>query len=178
MEVLWTDSGKFTKNGINVLDHKALIKEWYPSIFLAGPSSRDAETKSWRPRALKLLEEKGFDGRVWVPEWHNKEEYSDPKWKKLAKKFDYLEQVNWEKAGLMSSTVILFWVPRDLEKMPAFVTNTEFGRYVSIRGDDCVYGRPDSAPKNEYLDWLYKDLTGQKPLNSLEKTIDAALAMF
>ena len=36
------------------------------SIFLAGPTPRDAETKSWRPETIKLLT--GFDGTIFVPE--------------------------------------------------------------------------------------------------------------
>ena len=42
------------------------------SIFLAGPTPRSKEVKSWRPEAIRLLKEKGFDGVVFVPEFENK----------------------------------------------------------------------------------------------------------
>lgn len=39
------------------------------SIFLAGPTPRNKdEVESWRPDALKILEDKGFDGVVFIPE--------------------------------------------------------------------------------------------------------------
>jgi hypothetical protein len=136
-----------------------------PSVFLAGPTPRKIETPSWRPEALKIFKDKGFKGTIWVPEWQN--------WS-VGKDFNYLKQVLWEKRGLTTSTVIMFWVPRDLDTMPAFTTNVEFGRYVGMR--PCVYGRPDHSPKNDYLDWMYNDLTGRKPCRTLDETIATTIS--
>jgi hypothetical protein len=38
------------------------------SIFLAGPTPRRPEVASWRPDALRILQEAGYDGVVFVPE--------------------------------------------------------------------------------------------------------------
>lgn len=99
-----------------------------PSLFLAGPTPRDPIVPSWRREALAVLENLGFSGTVLVPERHN--------WETA---FEYLDQVEWEYAGLEQVTVIVFWIPRDLTLLPGFTTNVEFGRYVGTR--PCVYGQ-------------------------------------
>lgn len=38
------------------------------SVFLAGPTPRTSAARSWRPAAMDLLEEQGFQGSVFVPE--------------------------------------------------------------------------------------------------------------
>jgi len=116
-------------------------KAWQYAIFLAGPTPRDAETPSWRPDALALLEEMGYDGVVFVPEEASGE------WKG-----SYTDQTEWEQMGLEMADRIVFWVPRDLRTMPAFTTNVEFGRYVT--SGKAVLGHPEGAPKTRYLDWL------------------------
>jgi hypothetical protein len=133
-----------------------------PSIFLAGPTPRTAQVVSWRIAALQIVQQAGFPGAVLVPERHD--------W---AASFDYIDQVEWEFACLEAATVIVFWIPREPAALPGFTTNVEFGRYVG--SGRCVYGRPDSAPKNRYLDWLYHKLTGESPCSTLEATLRAAL---
>lgn len=126
------------------MSDEKLPTQFGKSIFLAGPTPRDDKTKSWRKQAIELLKVNLYDGVVYVPERKD--------WKV---KFDYLDQVEWELTALNSVTDIVFWVPRDLETMPAFTTNVEFGMFV----DDTVklwYGRPDDSPKNRYLDFLYE----------------------
>lgn len=109
------------------------------SIFLAGPTPRDATTPSWRPRALEILEDElKFEGTVFVPEsekWETKEEY--------------LSQVEWEWEAMNSATIVVFWVPRNLIDMPAFTTNVEFG--LMAHSNKAVLGYPPHAPKTGYL---------------------------
>jgi hypothetical protein len=135
-----------------------------PSIFLAGPTSRD-DTPSWRPGAVNLLREAAFDGTVFVPERSNGLSH-----------VEYLAQVEWEWTHLHAATVILFWVPRRLDVWPALTTNVEFGRYVSVVPDKCVYGRPPESEKNRYLDWLYQKLTGRPPESTLQATVNLSVA--
>jgi hypothetical protein len=134
----------------------------HPSIFLAGPTPRAPEVLSWRPEAIALLDSLGYCGTVLVPErrggWH---------------RGDYLDQVEWEFAGLEGCSVIVFWVPRDVTTLPGFTTNVEFGRYVG--SGRCVYGRPERAPHTRYLDWLFMKLTKKQPENSLLGTLEAAV---
>jgi 8-oxo-dGTP pyrophosphatase MutT (NUDIX family) len=93
---------------------------------------------SWRPEALKLLEEAGFDGHVFVPESRDGAVFTD-----------YDHQVTWENDALNRADVIVFWVPRDLATMPAFTTNVEFGMW--CKSGKVVFGAPPEAPKNRYL---------------------------
>ena len=114
-----------------------------PSIFLCGPTPRSKNVPSWRPDALTILEALNYQGQVCVPER-----------KFSGAKVDYLDQVEWEHYGLENCQRLVFWVPRNMETMPALTTNVEFGRYVA-KGN-VFYGRPDDAVSIRYLDWLYK----------------------
>jgi hypothetical protein len=134
----------------------------HPSIFLAGPTPRSPDVSSWRPAALDLLRGLEFAGAVLVPERRD--------W---TVGFDYLDQVDWEFAGLEGCSVIAFWLPRQLPDLAGFTTNVEFGRYVGT--GRCVYGRPDGAPHTRYLDWLYTRLTGKQPETTLSATLKAAV---
>ena len=123
------------------------------SIFLAGPTPRDPGTKSWRPEALVLLQELGFDGHVFVPEDRNGGFHGD-----------YTHQVQWETDALNMADVIVFWVPREMGTMPALTTNIEWGKWAD--SGKAILGAPDWAVSMRYLKWqaneykvpLYVDL--------------------
>ncbi len=132
------------------------------SIFLAGPTPRDEATKSWRPEALELLKQLGFDGHVYVPEQAD--------W---AKHDHYDNQVTWEWEALSISTVAVFWVPRDLKVMPAFTTNVEFG--LMIASGKCLLGYPEDAPKMRYLGHL-AERYGTRIYHTLPDILKAAIA--
>ena len=126
---------------VNYSDQEVILAR--KSIFLAGPTPRDEAVHSWRPYAIKLLREMGFDGVVYVPEYSTGEVLHN-----------YDSQIAWEWKALDNAGAILFWVPRNLETMPAYTTNVEFGYWV--RDDRAFYGRPSSAVLVRYLDSLYK----------------------
>ena len=131
-------------------------------MFLAGPTPRSNDVASWRPEALNLLRSRGFSGVVFVPENDDG-----------AVMTSYMEQVEWERTALAAADVILFWVPRQLETMPAFTTNVEFGTWAS--SGKCVLGFPTEAPKCRYLAWLAE--RSRIPVcHELSATIDVALA--
>lgn len=145
---------------INYSDQEVIKNK--KSIFLAGPTPRNKNVISWRREACNLLLKNGFDGVVYVPEFSDNSE-----------KEDYTDQAMWEREALISSSVILFWIPRDLKDLPAFTTNVEFGYY--IHTGKIIYGRPDNAPKTKYLDWLYELDYGCKPCNNLEDLIKKSI---
>lgn len=134
------------------------------SIFLAGPTPRDEKTKSWRTTACERLNELGFDGVVYVPEYST--------WKPKA---DYGDQAMWEREALTESTVIMFWIPRSLPDMCAFTTNVEFGYW--LHSGKVIYGRPDNAAKIKYLDWLYKMDYNKVPINNLEELLKESIIL-
>ena len=130
------------------------------SIFLAGPTPRDKENiVSWRKRACNYLEEKGFDGVVYVPECSDWEA-----------KFDYLDQVSWEREALENASIIAFWIPRKIPELPGFTTNVEFGYW--LHKGNVLYGRPSYSKKTKYLDWLYELDYGIKPYDNIELLLD------
>lgn len=134
-----------------------------PTIFLAGPTPRDDVTRSWRPEALRILEKYKFEGNVFIPE---NRVYTDG--------YDYDKQVNWEWRALETSTAILFWVPRELQCMPAMTTNVEFGHYVKdVR---VVLGYPKDAPHMKYLHAL-ADRYSVPIFYDLEKAVIEAINM-
>jgi hypothetical protein len=142
--------------------HLIYARENPTSIFLAGPTPRDIETKSWRGEAFKWLAEIGYDGAVIIPEERSGE----------CKEWDYDDQVFWEWKSLQIATCILFWVPRELTTMPAFTTNVEFGMWV--KSGKVVYGRPSTAPKINYLDMLARQ-QGLSVHDNLYQTCFAAV---
>lgn len=112
------------------------------SIFLAGPTPRVAEVASWRPQALALLaDDFHFEGTVFVPETEDGQPHDE-----------YDHQIHWEWEGLNQATVVVFWVPRELETLPAFTTNVEFGLLAA--SGKLVLGFPRGAPKMRYLEAL------------------------
>ena len=145
---------------INYSDEKIIKNQ--KSIFLAGPTPREENSISWRKEACEILRKKNFDGVIYVPEYST--------WKP---KENYIDQAMWEREALESSTVIVFWIPRKLPEMPGFTTNVEFGYWLSSK--KVLYGRPDSACKVKYLDWLYELDYKKKPENHLEILLQNAI---
>jgi len=131
------------------------------SIFLAGPSPRNADDYNWRPEALGILSILRFRGTVYVPLPR------DGNW--LA---DYEAQVDWELRFLHMSMVIAFWIPRELTTLPGFTTNVEFGMFVA--SGKIVLGYPAAAPKMRYLAHLAR-LYNVPVHNDLTVTLAQAL---
>lgn len=141
------------------------------SIFLAGPTPRNKNVKSWRKDAYKLLEDKNFEGIVYSPEPINVESYKN-----------YDAQMNWEQDALDKSDIILFYIPRDISldennklKMPAFTTNIEFGLYA--KSGKCVVAIPEDKIKVSSNQYIQKCCAKFNiPFKySLEEIIDEAL---
>ena len=145
-----------------VYAHEAPPEVICASIFLAGPTPRDADVASWRTDALALLAERGFTGVVFVPEPR------DGAWVR-----DYDGQVAWEEAHLHMADVVLFWLPRELTRMPGLTTNDEWGTHK--HSGKVVFGAPPGAAKVRYQQY-YAEKLHIPTADSLAGTIDAALA--
>ena len=144
--------------------HTTLDLPWKSGIFLAGPSPRGKEDHNWRPEALELLNRLEYSHPVYVPlprtgEWSST---------------DYTSQINWELRYLRQARVIAFWIPRDLEHLPGFTTNVEFGMY--LNSGKIVLGYPDGAAKMSYLHYVAR-LNDVPIFDTLERTIQGAFTM-
>ncbi|MBI2265370.1 MAG: NUDIX hydrolase [Armatimonadetes bacterium] len=138
----------------------AYAKEEFPtqfarSLFLAGPTPRSADVQSWRPEALRILINLGYDGVVFVPE------------SSTGYKASYADQVDWEHKALEMSDCILFWIPRNLQVFPGLTTNVEFGLWA--HSGKIVLGAPPEAPKMDYL----RSLAGKLGIPQAENLEDA-----
>jgi calcineurin-like phosphoesterase family protein len=140
------------------------------SIFLAGPTVRVnnreealSNLNSWRHEAIKILKQNDFNGTVYIPEFKDNVVPED---------FTYSRQVSWEQKALDACKVVLFWIPRDKDKLPGFATNVEFGMF--FRSGKIAVGSPENCFKNRYLE----ELCSQNNIKwnyTLSETIDNAL---
>lgn len=147
--------------------HEEPPKSYSKSIFLAGPTPRTKEVKSWRLEALRILEEKGYDGVVFVPEDR------DGDFDRFDANYDYERTPTWEHRMMDMADIILFWVPRDLTTLPALTTNVEFGLQAHL--GKIIFGAPVEAPKNKYLQFVAKKFDLYPGYYTLEGTINSAL---
>jgi len=139
------------------------------SVFLAGPTLRDnVFENSWRSEACRILEELGFTGTIYVPEFSKPRHFSDA---------DLDAQVEWEWSCLGVAGIIVFWVPRELNLLPGFTTNVEFGRYITKKPEQVILGYPEEAKKMEYLKQLYIKETNREPTNCLKETLKQSLLL-
>lgn len=138
------------------------------SVFLAGPTPRSKDVLSWRPEAVELFKKYTDNLTLFIPEpnW-----YSGITFEEVC--LDMAEVIEWEHKALSIADIILMWVPRELDTMPAFTTNVEFG--LNVKSGLLFYGRPDSAPKNYYLDYCYEKFTGRKFSNTLDHLINTVI---
>ncbi len=152
---------------INTSDNEVRFSK--NSIFLAGPTQRDSTFEtSWRKEAIEILKQLDFNGVVYVPEFLEDVSFTD----------DFLKnQINWEWQALDNAGIIVFWIPREKEKLPGFATNVEFGRYVTLKPDKVVLGYPETACEIEYLKLLYKKEANKDPKHTLIETLISAVDM-
>ncbi|MBI4160466.1 MAG: NUDIX domain-containing protein [Candidatus Yanofskybacteria bacterium] len=142
------------------------------SIFLAGPTPRSPEVRSWRPEALEILGRLNYDGVVFIPENRNND-YAE---------FDKDLYPPWEHRTMGMSDLIIFWVPRDLallsdgmSKMPALTTNIEYG--LSAHWGKSLFG-PPKGQKNDYLKFVAEKSEYNIPqFDTLEEMLDRAVKL-
>ncbi len=131
------------------------IEENKKSIVLCGPTPRNNNVISWRVEAIEILKNTKFEGIVYIPE---------------GKKFNtYAEQVEWELQAYKNSDVIVFWIPRQFPDMMGLTTNVEFGYW--LKSGKCIYGRPNTAERIRYLDYMYEKEYGKKPIDNLKELL-------
>lgn len=127
------------------------------AIFLAGPSPRSKDVKSWRPGAIEILQRSNYDGVVYIPEPRPDTE-EDP----------HFDAIGWEDNYLNMSDIIMFWIPRDMATLPGLTTNVEWGRWES--SGKVVLGTPPDAPHVRYVRY-YAERHRVRIADTLEQTV-------
>ena len=133
------------------------------SIFMAGPTPRSPDVKSWRPDAIALFFNCGYDGTLLIPEGDCFEA-----------KVNYDDQVGWEEEGLKKASCIMFWIPREMKTMPALTTNDEWGTWKN--SGKVVLGVPFDAEKCRYQIY-YANKLGIPFANTLDHAVKNAIKM-
>ena len=141
-------------------------QSWEKAIFLTGPTPVTNDVASWRKEALQLLQQKGYDGVVFVPE--NRPDTQG----NVLHEIDYAHLVEWEERCLHLADAIVVWVPRDRETLPGLTTNDEWGVWKD--SGKVVFGAPEHAWKTRYLRY-YADKLGVPSSTTLAGTITRAL---
>jgi diadenosine tetraphosphate (Ap4A) HIT family hydrolase len=135
---------------------------FYKSVFLAGPTPRSMDVKSWRPEAIYILMALGYDGVIFVPEPR------DGKWG------EYDHQTDWEKRCRNLARIILYWIPRDMATMPGLTTNNEWGN--DNDSGKAVLGTPPEAKSVRYQHKEAREY-GVPLADTLEQTVRNALEL-
>ena len=158
---MWDDPNVYHYQDVGLIDLQQ------PSVFLAGPSSRDDVLSfKWRSYATHYLRKHGFTGGIVVPEprnddWSFKETFPTT-------------IVQWESSRLLKVNIAMFWVPRHQTQLPGRVTNMELGflagmAYVSPNlRKRLVWGYPLDAWKVKSEEHWVKDIAGFEPFHDLE----------
>lgn len=121
----------------NSIEVNSIKNKW--KVFLAGPIQGAPEWQFEMPE---------YDNVVW---------FSPRRPSTLDKStFNYNEQVEWETKALLSSNVVLFWIPKQLETVEgrsyAQTTRYELGEYIA-RGKKVIIGVYDEFPGRRYLEY-------------------------
>ena len=120
------------------------------SIFLAGPTPRSKHVKSWRPEFIEKLKNVNYNGVVLIPEMRNPDN-----WKK-ERNFAYDKQIKWEEEAMQKADIIVFWIPRKMDTMPALTTNIEFGYWYAKDPSKLIVGIPKDAENCDYIRYKAK----------------------
>ena len=98
------------------------------SIFLAGPTSRDAVPDyMWRKDAVHFLRVNGFTGLIFIPEPRGDSYLAE------RSEFDFTDSqviYKWEHRGLKQATHRVFWIPRNKQQLLGLTTNREIGQWL------------------------------------------------
>ncbi|GAA2490276.1 nucleoside 2-deoxyribosyltransferase domain-containing protein [Streptomyces gobitricini] len=114
---------------------------WDASVYLCGPTPTDPAERSWRPAAVDALRA-AWDGpgrlAVFLPEPATGGSYPV-----------YEDQIAWEEEAMRRSDVVLFWIPREMNRLPGLVSNIKWGAWYD--SGRAVLGTPPRAERMAYL---------------------------
>ncbi|MEU2433695.1 nucleoside 2-deoxyribosyltransferase domain-containing protein [Streptomyces sp. NPDC007861] len=133
---------------------------WAAAVYLCGPTPTDPAVPSWRPDAVTALRT-AWHGMglltVFLPEPAPGSAYPA-----------YPDQIAWEEEAMRRSDVVLFWIPRDMTRLPGLVSNIKWGAWCD--SGRAVLGAPPQAERMAYL-LHFADALGVP----VERTVPAAV---
>jgi Nucleoside 2-deoxyribosyltransferase like len=135
-----------------------------PRLFLAGPTPRSGDVPSWRPEAVDTIARTWVSGPLTVLNPEPRGAFSD----------DYTDQYEWEFEHLEAADVIMFWVARRMDGMPALTTNIEWGHY--CKSGRVVMGAPPWGERTRYMQHQARRY-GVPVTSTLEDTVRASYAL-
>lgn len=158
-----------------VFSGEAAPTNYSKSIFLAGPIDNTSKgnliPRDWRKDVIELLEQKGYDGVVFIP-------ISKAFWEETYAPIDFVYSeavVEWECMMMDRADILLFWVNRDKEAdRYGLTTNVEFGRYLNT--GRIVYGHTKESFSVFNLDTIAAK-NNIKVHNELPELVDTALSV-
>ncbi|MFH7594480.1 nucleoside 2-deoxyribosyltransferase domain-containing protein [Streptomyces racemochromogenes] len=116
-------------------------RSWAAAVYLCGPTPTDPAEPSWRPDAVAALRSLWSGaGRlaVFLPEPVPGGSYPA-----------YADQIVWEEEAMRRCDVVLFWIPRDMARLPGLVSNVKWGAWCG--SGRAVLGAPPRAERMDYL---------------------------
>ncbi|MFE6356507.1 nucleoside 2-deoxyribosyltransferase domain-containing protein [Streptomyces rochei] len=137
---------------------------WDASVYLCGPTPTDPAEPSWRPAAVAALRAAwAGPGRlaVFLPEPAAGGDYPA-----------YADQIAWEEEAMRRTDVVLFWIPRDMARLPGLVSNIKWGAWYD--SGRAVLGAPPEAERMAYL-LHFADARGVPVERTLPGAAEAAL---
>lgn len=152
---------------VNSLDQAVVTLTHADSIFLAGPVPADGSNKAWRNiEAIPLLEEMGFNGIVYVPEFSSSIQVRNRQ-----------EIRMWELRALYLAHKIVCWLPYPVDLSDPDILSPTLTNYIPADeiieeySDKILYGRPPQEHES-YIDTLFHK---NKAYDSLEELLKQAV---
>ena len=154
-----------TNNIYALEDLNSITDNKFGNVFLAGPTPRNKDIVSWRNNIISIFNNLQFKGNLLIPEFRDNTTLME---------FEFDEQIEWENKALDLADIIIFWIPRELDNMPGYTTNIEFGFWLAKNPNKLCIGAPDNAPKMKYI--KYQAIKNNIPYtNDIEKLVSLTL---
>jgi len=151
----------------NVIDKDI---EYKNSIFLAGPIVRGKEN-DWHENAYKIFE-KMLENPIYK-RFNFDVNLITPKRQIILDDKKLVNQIENEKDAMNKSQLIMFWIPREMNKMIGMSTQFELGYWYSKNYKKLIVGIPKNAEKVRYIkEFMKNDI---QFYNTLDETIQMVL---
>ena len=143
-------------------DHEDNYDIKTPAIYLAGPdNSPENFSASWRNEALHILSDLKYNGRVYIPEVFDNNQY--PK-----NDYSIKDKYKWISDRMDSSDLIVFWFPNNIIDNKSYM---DFSYMIGNRYKQVVLGYPESDSNIEYMKYLYDLMSDYGIIHRLDQLL-------